>query len=72
MPAQWTGELIGEMHIRSISAKQLAESVGWNPKYLSAVLNGHYKPKDAEQKLRAALNRLLQDQTQDTAHKEAR
>ena len=42
MPAQWTGALIGEMHLKGVTAKQLAKAAGWNPKYLSGVLNGHY------------------------------
>lgn len=58
MPAQWTGEIIGEMHIKGITAKQLATEVGWHEKYLSVVLNGHRTPKGAEATLRAALERL--------------
>lgn len=58
MPAQWTGELIGEMHLKGVVAKQLAKEIGWNPKYLSCVLNGHYEPRGAKLKLRAALGRL--------------
>lgn len=59
MPAQWTGELIGEMHLKGITAKQPAAKVGWHEKYLSAVMNGHKEPKGAEKKLRAALERLV-------------
>ena len=58
MPAQWTAEIIGEMHLAGVTAKQLAVEVGWHEKYLSVVLNGHREPKDAEEKVRAALNRL--------------
>lgn len=58
MPAQWTGEVIGDMHLAGISAKRLADEVGWHEKYLSAVLNGHREPKDAELKIREALKRL--------------
>lgn len=61
MPAQWTGELIGEMHLKGVTAKQLAAEVGWNPKYLSVVINGHVEPKGAEAKLRAALKRLVKE-----------
>lgn len=70
MPAQWTGELIGEMHIRGVTAKQLAAEAGWHENYLSMVLNGHKEPKGAEQKLRAALERLTaaQIETQGTEH----
>lgn len=67
MPAQWTGELIGKMHLNGVTAKQLAKEVGWHEKYLSAVMNGHKEPKGAEDKLRAALERLTAEQDQDSA-----
>lgn len=59
MPAQWTAELVGKMHLYGITAKQLAAEAGWHDKYLSAVMNGHRKPKGAEQKLTAALDQLI-------------
>ena len=55
MLAQWTAEIIGEMHLIHVTAKQLAAVVGWDPRYLSTVLNGHRAPKGAEEKLREAL-----------------
>lgn len=58
MPAEWTAELIGGMHLQRVTAKQLAAEVGWHPKYLSAVLNGRRNPNDAEKKLKAALLRI--------------
>lgn len=61
MPAKWTADLLGDMHLAGVTAKQLAAEVGWHPKYLSSVLNGHREPKDAETKLRKALNRLAPD-----------
>lgn len=60
MPAQWTADLIGKMHLAGVTAKQLAEEANLNPKYLSGILNGHYEPKNAEQTLRAALARLVE------------
>ena len=59
MPAQWTAEIIGKMHLSGVTHKKLAEAVGWHPKYLSAVLNGKKTPAGAESKLRFALERLL-------------
>lgn len=58
MPAQWTGEVVGKMHLNSITAKELAAEIGWNPKYLSQVLHGHKESRKAEQKVRTALDRL--------------
>lgn len=60
MPAQWTGDLVGKMHNKSITRKMLAEEVGWNEKYLSQVLNSSNPPKKAEEKLNAALNRIIE------------
>ena len=59
MPAQWTADLLGKMHMAGVTAKQLAAETGWNPKYLSVVLNGHKEPKGAEEKLNAAFDRLV-------------
>lgn len=61
MLAQWTAELVGKMHLNNITSKQLAESIGWNPKYLSTVLNGHRNPKNAEKKLNEALESLTRN-----------
>lgn len=58
MPAQWTADLIGEMHLAGITAKELAAEAGLNPKYLSTVLNGHCTPRNAEKDLREAFERL--------------
>lgn len=59
MPAKWTGEVVGAMHVAGITAKQLAHTMGINEKYLSAVLNGKKEPKGAEDKCKAALSKLL-------------
>ena len=59
MPAQWTADLLGRMHMAKVTAKRLAEEAGMNPKYVSTVLNGHVEPRGAQEKLEAALDRLL-------------
>ena len=63
MPAQWTAEIIGKMHLHGVTAKQLAEKLDWHPKYLSQVLNGHETPKKAESKVRKALDELFSSTT---------
>lgn len=60
MPAQWTGEFIGEMHNNNITAKEFAFHIGMHPKYVSRVLNGKRTPKGAEQKFRTALAEMIQ------------
>ena len=63
MLAQWTGEIVCAMHLNGIKHKDLAKQVGWHPKYLSAVLNGHKTPKGAQQKLKDAIDALVIQQS---------
>lgn len=60
MPAQWTGNVVGEMHNNNITGKMLAAELGWHEKYLSQVLNSSDPPKNAESKVSAALKRLVE------------
>lgn len=60
MPAQWTGKIVGELHNNRLTCKELAKEVDWNEKYLSQVLNSENPPKGAEEKLTAALGRIIQ------------
>ena len=62
MPAQWTADIIGKMHISGITAKQLAEHLHYNPKYVSAELNGKREPRNAEQVFRKGLEELIATQ----------
>lgn len=59
MPAQWTGEVLGKMHIYGITSKKLSDKLSMHPKYVSMVLNGKREPKNAEQIFRAALDELI-------------
>lgn len=63
MPAQWTGSIVGEMHLNGITGKMLAAALDWNPKYLSQVLNSPDPPKKAEGKIRNALESLIAAQS---------
>ena len=63
MPAQWTGTIVGEMHIHGITGKMLADRLGWHPKYLSQVLNSANPPEKAESKIRTALDWLIHNQS---------
>ncbi len=58
MPAQWTGAIVGEMHLKGVTGKMLADELGWNPKYLSQVLNSPNPPQKAEEKIRDALEKM--------------
>ena len=66
MPAQWTADLIGEMHLARVSKKQLAEHLGVTPESVSMVLNGHREPDGAVGRFREALAQIVSAQRQDT------
>lgn len=59
MKDKWTGEAVGIMHVHEVTAKDLAEELGWNPKYLSVVLNCKRRPKSAESIVMDALHRIV-------------
>lgn len=59
MPAQWTGELVGKMHMKQVTKKELATFMGITAEYVGRVLNGKDCPKNAEQTFRSALEALL-------------
>lgn len=67
MPAQWTADIIGEMHLHGIQKQQLAQELGVSLNYVGMILNGHRSPPDAESKFRAALARLVDKQQKDNA-----
>lgn len=63
MPAQWTAEVIGKMHLYGIKVQELAEYLEYHPKYVSAVLNGKKEPKRAEFIFTAAVDKMIAEKT---------
>lgn len=66
MPAQWTAELVGEMHLNGVSKKQLAEQLNVTPEYVSMVLNGHREPRRAEERFKEAVKMLIEQSQRTT------
>lgn len=59
LPKNWTGALVGLMHVHKISKKQLADHIGVTREYVSLVLNGHREPKGAEEQFKTAVNEII-------------
>ena len=59
LPINWTGDLVGLMHVHKISKKQLADHIGVTREYVSLVLNGHREPKGAEEQFKTAVNEII-------------
>ena len=58
MPAQWTADVIGEMHIKGLTQKDLAKHLGVSHEYVNKVLKGKREPRGAEEKFRNALKEM--------------
>lgn len=65
MLAQWTGEVVGKMHIYGITSKELARYLGYHEKYVSAVLNGKRSPEGAETGFKTALDELIKSKAEE-------
>ena len=59
MLAQWTADLVGQMHKYKISKTKLADQLGVSREYVSMVLNGHRTPAGAEEKFRSAVDTIV-------------
>ena len=59
MKDKWTGDAAAIMHVYEISAVDLSNRLGWNPKYLSSVLNCKRCPKNAEKTVMTTLYAMI-------------
>lgn len=64
IPAEWTGELVGQMHNTRVTLEDLAKELGVTKGYISMILNGSRAPDGAEDKLNAAFDRILAERGQ--------
>lgn len=61
MPDKWTGDLVGKMHNHRITYEELANKLGVTKAYVSMVLSGSRKPKNAETKFQEAVTSLIKN-----------
>lgn len=61
MLAKWTGDVVGALHVNNIEIRELAKKIGWAPEYLGKILNGKREPKNAEEKIKSALEELIKE-----------
>jgi hypothetical protein len=59
MPEMWTGDLIGRMHNAKVTKVDIANELGVHKSYISMILNGQRKPRNAEAKLNAAFDAIM-------------
>lgn len=59
MVEKWTGRLIGKMHNNGISLTDVANELGVTKAYISMILNGARKPKDAKRRLEETVDTII-------------
>lgn len=57
-------DIVGRMHVARITGQMLAKESGYNPSYVSEVLNGKKGVEETFTKLLDALSRLEQKQAE--------
>lgn len=60
MPEQWTGALVGKMHVNQVRYADVAEKCGWSLPYVSMILNGSRTPYGAREKLERAVDEIIE------------
>lgn len=59
MLEEWTGEIVGKMHYNKITCMELAKKLGVTKSYVSMILNGSRKPKQANIRLNTAIDEII-------------
>lgn len=60
MVEAWTGSIVGLLHTHKIKQTELAREMGVTAQYVSMVLNGKKNPKDAKERMEAAINAIVE------------
>lgn len=58
---EWTGLVIGKMHINRITQDELAKHIGIRRDYLNKILNGKKSPKNIEQRVMNAVDEIISE-----------
>ena len=55
----WIAEVRGRMYVNKVTNLDIAEHLGVTPQYVSYIFNGKRTPKDAEEKIRGAVEAII-------------
>lgn len=64
-PPEWSGEVVGLMHINKISVSALAEHIGWRREYVSRLLNGAETRANAKEIIEKSVQELIGNSAKD-------
>lgn len=67
----WIANAVGKMHVNKITQVQLAEKMGVTREYVTMILNGVKAPKDAEQRINAAIDEIIAERNTSIADEQS-
>ena len=56
---KWIATAVGKMHIHKIQQREVARNLGVTEEYLSMIMNGKKSPKNAEERILAAIDEII-------------
>ena len=56
---KWIGDIVGRMHINSITQIELANKMNVTNDYISMILNGKRNPKGAKGRINTAIDEII-------------
>lgn len=59
MPAEWTGNLLGDMHNNGVTRVELAKELNCTKAYVSMVLNGQKTPSGGKERFYSAYYNIM-------------
>ena len=60
MSQQWTGHIVGLLHMHRITQSELAAELGITAQYVSMVLNGKKSSKGIDERMQAAIQAIVE------------
>ena len=61
MLENWIADAVGKAFTNNINHKEIAEKAGYNPRYLSAILNQKRNPANAEARIMSAIDEIIRE-----------
>lgn len=58
MPAEWTGDVVKELHLKKITYQELADEIGVTKAYISMILNSKVPERQMRERIPEAINRI--------------
>lgn len=59
MKPEWTGQMVGKMHVNGVTYEELGEELGIGKAYVCMILNGSREPDGVQEKFETAIETII-------------